>query len=206
MQGPRHRSVGPLGESAGYGFSFASGDCPRSAVAGGFFSTGGETRFEGFCDRRRDEGGDFAAEARNFLNEARRQKGGFFARGKKQRLDFWRESPVHQGHLKLILKVRNGPKSANECGCTDISGELNQEAIKGLDVNGFEVRRHAGDELHSVVDGQECCLLFVVGYGDDDPVEKAAGAFDDIEVPICDGVKRAGIDGGAGLDFRHSGF
>lgn len=65
-----------------------------------------------------------------------------------------------------------------------------------------QVPGDGADEVNAFVEGEEALLVVFASDADDDLIEEAGGAFEDIEVTVGDRVKTSGVDGSShgGMD------
>lgn len=157
--------------------------------------SGGEFGAEGGGDGGLDEEVDLAAEASNFFDEARGDVGQLFAGHEEDGFEVGLEFAIHEGELKLELEVGDGAETANEGDGFLFAGEVDEETVEWHDADVGEVAGDGADEVDAFVEGEEALFVVFAGDADDDFVEEAGGAFEDIEVTVGDGVKTSGVDG-----------
>ena len=105
------------------------------------------------------------------------------------------EFAIHESELELELEVGDGSEATDEGDGFLFAGEVDEEAVEGHDADVGEVAGDGADEVDAFVEGEEALLVVFAGDADDDFVEQAGGAFEDIEVTVGDGVKTSGVDG-----------
>ena len=93
----------------------------------------GKLLFQPVGDQRGNKRGHVSAETAHLLDDPGAEKGILFFGGQEDRLEPRLQASVHQSHLKLKLKIGNGPKSADYDKCILRHGEVHQEAIELLD-------------------------------------------------------------------------
>ena len=78
--------------------------------------------------------------------------------------------------------------------------EVDGEAVERDDAEVLVPRGRLVDHLHPLGGGEELGLRRVPDHGDDDLVEDAEAALDEVEVPVVHGIEHAGIH----RTLRHS--
>jgi hypothetical protein len=164
---------------------------------------------EAYNDARRDHaleligvphGRDLADKARTGVGEveASDDKGGLEAT----------DLAVGEGLLDLALEIGEVADAAEEGGGAGVLGEVDGEALEALDADSGGARlaldyrrKQFADHLDAFIEGEERVFAGVAADGDDDLVEEAAAAGDDVEVTVGNWVKAAGEDGDVARGF-----
>ena len=138
--------------------------------------------------------GDVAAESRDLFYDPGTQIRVFFLRHQENRLDACFQFPIHQRHLKFEFEIGDGAKPANHRRRFLRDGKIDEQSIERRYLHVVAVADRFLQKVEPLLEGEEWLFLIVVRDGHDDFVEKFAGAFDDIEVTVCHGIKAAGIN------------
>src|SRR5579862_606344 len=151
-----------------------------------------ETARDGF----RHELFDISAECGDLLHAARRDEAHLRARHHVHRLDVGREGAIELVHLELPLEVGDHPKPLDDHLRVPAPRELDDELAERVDFDVAEMRRRAANEVDALVEREERRLVLRVrDDAGDDAVEDLGGACEHVDVPVRDGVVRAGADG-----------
>lgn len=156
---------------------------------------GGEFGAEGGGDGGLDEEVDLTAEATDFFDDARGDVGQFFARGEEDGFEVGLEFAIHEGELELEFEVGDGAQTADNGDGFLFAGKVDEEALEGHDADVGEMTGDGADEVDALVEGEETLFIVIAGDADNDFVEQAGGAFEDVEVSVGDGIKTSGVDG-----------
>lgn len=136
-----------------------------------------------------------ATEASDFFDEARGDVGQFFAGHEEDGFEVGLEFAIHESELEFELEVGDGAEAADEGDGFLFAGEVDEEAVEGHDADVGEVAGDGADEVDALVEGEEALFVVFASDADNDFVEEAGGAFEDIEVAVGDGVKTSRVDG-----------
>src|SRR6266699_5339923 len=111
-------------------------------------------------------------------------------------MDIGCELSIHQRLLKLGVEVRISAQALDQRRRPARAGELNRQSGEARDLDSVSAFQRFLDQLDPLLDREQRLPLFGVG-GDrnDDTVEDAERAVDDVEVAIGEGVKAARVDG-----------
>ena len=118
------------------------------------------------------------------------------AGGQQQRLQPRTDALVDAGHLIFQLEVGAVPHALHQnvgvlCPCV-----VRQQAAPVLHLYVGEVRHAAADQLQPPLRREHGQLLLAVDHDAHvHPVKTGGGPPDDVQMPQCDGVEAAGIDG-----------
>src|ERR1041385_1613833 len=156
--------------------------------------------FQFFRNERRHEARDVAPQAHDFLHQARADVKMILPGHHEERLDAGRELAVHHRHLELVLEVRDRAQPANDDLCAGFFCVFNEQPVETLGLDAVaESFENLADHLQPLVEIEEGAVLFRVARDrDDDPVEDAKRALNQVDVTVGDGIERARID----RDFR----
>jgi hypothetical protein len=105
------------------------------------------------------------------------------------------EFAIHEGELELELEVGDSAEAADEGDGGLFAGEVDEESVEGHDADVGEVAGDGADEVDAFVEGEEALFTVLAGDADDDLVEEAGGAFENIEMSVGDGVKASRVNG-----------
>ncbi len=114
-------------------------------------------------------------------------------------LHFRGQSAVHVRQLEFVFEVGDRTQATQDDGGALFPDEVGQQVAETGDGHVGQVGRCLSDQFTAFFEVEEGLLLGVVGDGDDDFVEHAAGAFDEVGVAVGDWVEGARID-----DFGHA--
>lgn len=104
------------------------------------------------------------------------------------------EVPVHEGHLEFVFKVGYGSESADNGDGALLFREVDEESVEGSGARVGGVAQIGFDQLQPFFLGEKRVLAGVFRNGNDDLVEHAACAMQDVEVSVGDWVESAWID------------
>lgn len=149
---------------------------------------------EGIRDDERDEMGDVTAETRDLFYQARRDVAVFLFGHEEKSLQPRFEAAIHERHLELKLEVAHRAEPADDCARLGISRELHKQAVKGGDPHIFNPRDCFVEEDDAFVWCKEAAFFGIERDGDDDFIAQFRGTFDDVEVAVGDGIKRACVN------------
>lgn len=109
---------------------------------------------------------------------------------------------VGDGLLHFVLKVGEVSHAAEEHGGTDFSREVHRQASeladgdrRGVGLTLDEFRGELQNHVHAFIGCEKRVLARIAAHGDDELVEEAAAAGDDIEMAESHRVERAGVEG-----------
>ena len=153
-------------------------------------------QWQGQGDGRRDHPADIPAEARDLFDDAGTQIGVFLPRGQEDGFHIIPQGPVHQGHLKFILKIRHCPQPADDDHGPAPGGKGNEQPPEGNYFHRGQTAHAFLDQLDAFTGGKERAFLTIVRDRDDQVVKEFRGPLDDIEMPIGDGIKASRINSG----------
>ena len=85
----------------------------------------------------RDEALDGAAQRGDLADQVRAEERIMDVGHHEERLDVRGQVAVHQGHLELVLEVRNGPQAPDDDAGPLGPGEVDEEAVEGPDLDLF---------------------------------------------------------------------
>src|SRR5581483_11195987 len=140
---------------------------------------------------------DISAEGGDLLHTARRDEAHLWARHDVDRLDVRGEHAVQLVHLELPLEVGDDAKALHDRPCIPTACEVHDELLEHVDLYVVYVGYSFLDERDPLVDREHRRLVLRrADDADDDAVEDARGAGDDVDVPVRHRVVGAGADGG----------
>ena len=121
-------------------------------------------------------------------------------------LDLGRELAVRERHLELVLEVAVGAEAAQDDAGADRAAEVDEHALHHADLDVAERARGLAGHLDALRAREEGAgLPLAGGDGEDDAVEDAARALDQVEVAERDRVERPGVDDETGGFVLHDG-
>ena len=97
--------------------------------------------------------------------------------------------------LDLVLEVRDGAQAAHHDGRALLLGEGDRQPVEGVDLDIRDVLAGLPQHGNALLDRKQGLFGTVDQHRNDDLVEHTAGALDNIEMPVRDGVEAAGIHG-----------
>src|SRR5919198_6167252 len=140
-------------------------------------------------DRFGDQLVDAAPERGHFFHAARREKAVLRARHQIHRLDFRSEVPVEVMHLEFPLEIRDGAQALHHRLRPPAAREFDHELREDLDLDVVVPDEGVAEEAHPLVHGEHRLLVLGVAHdADDDPLEDAGCARDDVEMAVRDWV------------------
>jgi hypothetical protein len=145
----------------------------------------------------RHKGRNIAAEAGNFLDDARAEEGIRVLRHHENRLDFFIQFTIHQGELEFEFEVRDGAQSADDGLGVAALNVIHQQGIEGIGFGIGNVFDGLANQIHPFFKREHRLFGVVLGDGHNDVIEQFDGAFDDVQVAVGQGIKTAGINGGS---------
>ena len=138
---------------------------------------------------------DVAAEADDFFDEAGADEGVGFGGQEEDGFDFGAEAAIHKGHLEFVFVVGDGADAADDEAGAAAGGVVGEQAVEGLDADVFAAGEGFADHFGALVDGEKRGFGFVSQDGNDEVVNETAGAADDVEVAVGEGVEGSGVNG-----------
>src|SRR4051812_1242357 len=147
---------------------------------------------------RRDEAGDIPAKPADFFDEARRDELVAVGRHQEDSFHLRIQTGVHAGHLELVFEVGNRSEAADDDGCVHIHREMHQQAVEGTNLDlgaiGLQCRDILLDHLNPLLGGEQRSLPRIASNANDQMVQYAGGALDDIHVAVGHRVEGPGVD------------
>ena len=110
-------------------------------------------------------------------------------------LDLRGQLTVHQGHLELVLEVGHGAQPADDGTRLLLPQVVDQQAREVADRDVGQVAQRLSGHGVPLLDAERGTFLGVDQNADLHLVEDRGGAFGNIDVPVGDGIERAGVDG-----------
>jgi polyphenol oxidase len=107
------------------------------------------------------------------------------------------DGAIGQGELEFIAEVGDVADAAEDNGCLGAFDEIDGEAGKFFDANAGEIAQEGADHGDALGEGEELGFFGVDADGDDQFIEEANAAADDVKVPIGDGIELARENGDA---------
>ena len=104
------------------------------------------------------------------------------------------QAAVHLGHLQFVVEVADGPQTLDDHRDLVGAAVVHDQALERVDPNVAVRRGHLGEHLAAFLDGEQARLRLVHEHRDDYLVVERGGPPDDVEVPVRDGIERAGTD------------
>ncbi len=105
---------------------------------------------------------------------------------------------IHQGHLVLELEIRHRPKSPNDHLRVAALDIVHQQAVERIHLDVADRLEYITRDLDPFVHREQWCFLGVHQDRDNDAVEQAGTARDDVDVPVGQRVEGSRIDGYGG--------
>ena len=107
------------------------------------------------------------------------------------------EALVHLRHLQLVVEVGDGAQTLDDRVGAVLTGEVDEETLEELDADVGEVRGALLQHLLALFEReQRLRLLRVADHRDDDLVEVARRALDDVEVAEGHRIERTRAESG----------
>src|SRR5436190_11676733 len=148
---------------------------------------------ESLRNDRVHERADVAAEFGDLANQARRNERVMLRRRQEYGLDTVDQMSIHRGELKLIFEVRDGTQAPDDRFEAVGARELDREArVAGHRYLG-QVAKDFFRELDALLESEQGRLFRIRSNRDDDLVEQAHAAANEVLMTACDRVERAGI-------------
>ncbi len=123
-------------------------------------------------------------------------------RCQEHRLNFWVQTPIHGGQLKLILKVRHSSQTPQDRLGILFSNTIYQQSIETDDTDIADVLQRKCRHIEPFFQAKQRLFGRTCRDGNNDFIEELAGPLGKINVPPGDRVKGARIN-----RFRaHRGF
>ena len=116
------------------------------------------------------------------------------AGGKEHGIDGGIEDAVGLRHLHLVLKIGDGAQPANNNLRIVGSCKINRASVKGLNGDIFAVLYALQQHFHPLLYGKKRVLIVIDKNADDQLIDHAGGAADNVHVPQRNGVKTSGIN------------
>ena len=101
---------------------------------------------------------------------------------------------VHQRHLELELKIRDGAQSADDSGRFLLHRKVDQQSLQRRHLHAVKVADRVPEQLESFLQREERLLLVVMRDGDNYLVKEFPRAFDYVEVAVCHRIEAARIN------------
>src|SRR6185312_13222326 len=99
---------------------------------------------QAFFHRRRNESGDVAAKAEDFLHEPRADEGELLSGEKKNSFESGLQAAIHERHLQLVFVIGNSADAAEDYASVLAERVVREESFKRVDFDiGKLARRFA---------------------------------------------------------------
>ena len=102
------------------------------------------------------------------------------------------------GQLNFIFKIRDRTQTAHHDGSALLLGEGDRQPVEGVNLDIRDVLAGLPQHGNALLYRKKRGLGAVDQHRDDHLVKHTAGALDNIEMPVRDGVEAAGIHGDGG--------
>ena len=99
------------------------------------------------------------------------------------------------GQLNFIFKIRDRAQTAHHDGSALLLGEGDRQPVEGVNLDIRDVLAGLPQHGNALLYRKKRSLGAVDQHRDDHLVKHTAGALDNIEMPVRDGVEAAGIHG-----------
>src|SRR4051794_5097540 len=149
---------------------------------------GVESFHEALQDHRRHEPVDVAPQSGDLLDERRGQVRPVRARGHEERLHA-AHPVVHLGHLQLVVEVRDCPEPLHDHIGVLLVHVVDEQPGERPDLDALHAARDLLQQADALLDAEHRRLGGVLQHAHDEPIEVAAGPFDDVQVTVGDGVE-----------------
>ena len=134
------------------------------------------------------------AHGAHLLDNTGTEVGVILLRGQEDRFQSRLKLAVHQGHLKLELKVRNSSKSANDGENMVLTRKIDQESVEGDDLDVGMARealaKHGDATFHTEHRGLRLTRRDSYDHGR----KNLCRTSNNIDVPEMNGIEAAGVD------------
>ena len=104
------------------------------------------------------------------------------------------ELAVDECHLKLALKVGQRAQPLDDHAAVALARKIRQKPVGVCDLHVGNIRRDAPQQLHALERREHRALVGVDHHAHDELVKALCRALNDIQMPVRDRVKAAGID------------
>jgi hypothetical protein len=150
-----------------------------------------------------DEAPNIAAQADDLLDETRTDERVGLTGHEADGFDLGTQAAIHEGYLEFVLVVGNGPDAAEENGSVPGRGIFDEQTIEKIHFDVGKIGRNdLGEHIHAFLDRKKGLFRVVPEDGDDEAVEKAGSAADEVEMAVGDGIEGSGVNC---HDLRHVG-
>lgn len=159
-------------------------------------------RLQALDDQRRYQSFDGAAELGDLAHNARTEITVFFRGHHENGFHIGFEPSIHERHLELVLVVGDGANAAQDGVGIAPAHIVHQKPIEEIH---FHIGPLAGDfteHFRALARGEERRLVQILEDGDDEAVEDARAAGNEVQVPVGHGIEGPRIDGD---DALHAG-
>ena len=142
---------------------------------------------------------------RYFLHEARGDELGAFGCGQEDGFDVRMHAVIHRRHLNFVFEIRHGAQAAHDDRGADLLRKMHQKIVErdDGDIGSGERFNLALDHFHARRGVEQGAFACVFGNADNQLVNHPRGAVNDIHMPACDRVERAGVEADAGFGVCH---
>jgi hypothetical protein len=131
------------------------------------------------------------SEAEDFLDEAAREIGILLGWSHENGFEARIQSPIHESHLKLVLKIRHRPQASDDDPGRIRSHEIHQQAREALYPNFHALWNRLANHLDPFFRRKEWCLGVIEENSHDELVANGLAATDDVDMTIVNGIETA---------------
>src|SRR4026209_1001390 len=151
---------------------------------------------EPLLDRRGHHAGARRAQRGHLFDEARGDVGVPLVRHHEHGLHGVAELAVHEGHLELVLEVGHRAQAAHHAVGALALDQIDQEPVERRDAHPAhpDARRALVDQLQALLRAEQGLLGGIGHHRDDQLVEDAQAALDEVQVSVVHRIEHARID------------
>src|SRR5262245_60971561 len=114
---------------------------------------------------------------------------------KKYRFDVVVHALIHGDHLEFVFEIRDGAETTDDDPGATLFREMHQQVVEWprFDLGAVgEVARFAHHHVDALFEAKQRPFAVIDRNADDQLVDQLYGAADDVQMPIGDGIERAG--------------
>jgi hypothetical protein len=144
-------------------------------------------------DYRVDQVRDVAPQAGDLTNQAGTEKGEMQGRNQEHGFETLVQLAVHQRHLELVFEIADGAKTAYHEVGTDVSGKIDQQAVKRLDIDPILAGNDLREEGDALAEREERLLALDICHSDDQSIDEMEAPGNQIFMALRRRIEGPGI-------------